>query len=41
MLNTAVKKWIVETGDFEILTGTSSGDIKLKESVNVTATNTK
>jgi beta-glucosidase len=36
----AVKDWVVESGDFEILIGASSQDIRLMETVHVTATKT-
>lgn len=36
--NTEIKDWYVESGDFEILAGSSSRDIKLKEVVNVKST---
>jgi len=36
--NPVVKDWIVETGDFEVLIGASSQDIRLMEKVHVTAT---
>jgi beta-glucosidase len=34
----AVKDWVVEDGDFEVLIGASSQDIRLMETVHVTAT---
>ena len=34
--NTSMKKWHVENGDFEILVGTSSKDIRLKAKINIT-----
>jgi beta-glucosidase len=36
--NPSVKDWVVETGDFEILIGASSQDIRLMEKVHITAT---
>jgi beta-glucosidase len=36
--NTAKKDWCVESGDFEILIGKSSGSIQLAETVNVKST---
>jgi beta-glucosidase len=36
--NPTVKDWVVETGDFEILAGASSQDIRLMRTVHVTAT---
>ncbi len=36
--NPAVKDWMVESGDFDILVGASSTDIKLKKTVDVIAT---
>jgi beta-glucosidase len=36
--NPVVKDWIVETGDFEVLIGASSQDIRLMEKVRVTGT---
>jgi beta-glucosidase len=36
--NTVVKDWVVETGDFEILAGASSQDIRLMKTVHITAT---
>ena len=36
--NTDIKDWYVETGDFEILIGSSSKDICLRETVNVIST---
>jgi beta-glucosidase len=36
--NPVVKDWVVETGDFEILAGASSQDIRLMKTVHVTAT---
>jgi beta-glucosidase len=36
--NTDIKDWYVETGDFEILIGSSSKDIRLRETVKVIST---
>lgn len=36
--NAEIKDWHVESGDFEILVGSSSMDIKLKETIKVTST---
>lgn len=36
--NTEIKDWHVESGDFEILVGASSKDIRLKETVHVKST---
>jgi len=36
--NVEIKDWHVESGDFEILVGASSKDIKIKETVNVKST---
>lgn len=36
--NVDIKDWYVETGDFEILVGSSSKDIRLKETVKVNST---
>ncbi|MCB2305582.1 glycoside hydrolase family 3 C-terminal domain-containing protein [Clostridium estertheticum] len=36
--NVEIKDWHVESGDFEILVGASSNDIKIKEVVNVKST---
>ena len=34
--STVYKKWHVEDGDFEIMVGASSDDIRLKETINIT-----
>jgi beta-glucosidase len=36
--NPALKQWVVESGDFDILVGASSQDIKQKETIHVTGT---
>ncbi|HKL93916.1 MAG TPA: glycoside hydrolase family 3 C-terminal domain-containing protein [Clostridia bacterium] len=37
--NTAISNWHIESGDFDILVGASSADIKLSATVNVTSKN--